>query len=278
MTELLRVGLQAGALIAGGHDMQIGVFVWAAAAALAGLVALGAHCQRRARLAASELPQAMEHLTQIQARLKLWGGSSSDQVMKLDVSEQGAAMQLLNLESGLPFERLKPQFMKERRLPWKEELLGAKDFSVVLTKLQELKDAIHEPCTRLLLKQVLQRVPVAGRSLPFPAPLLDMMVAYTIPPLTVATVKTTEGWQYGRLELTDLRNQAKREADQLQKRLTQHDLRSSWPYKGGSSPAKSRGSSGGQASAVTIGRPQRQSIDDFGMRDVGTDGSYTVQI
>eukprot|EP00419_Tripos_fusus_P033100 CAMPEP_0172786870 /NCGR_PEP_ID=MMETSP1074-20121228/206162_1 /TAXON_ID=2916 /ORGANISM="Ceratium fusus, Strain PA161109" /LENGTH=1640 /DNA_ID=CAMNT_0013623887 /DNA_START=56 /DNA_END=4979 /DNA_ORIENTATION=- len=213
--ELFRIGLQVGALVAGFAGLHCAVGVWGATTLLATTVALVARRQRRQRIVSSDLPKAMEELVQIQARMKVWDDSVSCELTSLDVSEQGAAMQLLRLESELPFERLRPSFLEARRVLWQQELLNAKDYSDVLLKLKELKEAIHEPTTRILLKQVLRGIAVPGRMAPFPEPLTELMVGFTCAPMSVAKVDPGPGWEHGCFDLSALRTQAVQEAARL---------------------------------------------------------------
>jgi len=207
--ELLRFGFQAGALVTTMVGLVSAVAVCGVTTAFAAIVALISRWRRRRRFEDSELPQAMEELLQIQNRLRLWGDSSTSEVSDLDMSEQGAATELLGLESQLPFERLKLSFLQGRREEWQAELINATDYATVLQKLEELKEAIHEPCTRVLLKQVLRGVRVPGRTSPFPGPLTDMLAAFTYPKELSAKVEPPYGWESGELDLEGLRRQAK---------------------------------------------------------------------
>lgn len=163
--------------------------------------------------------------------------------MGLDVSEQGAALQLLRLESMLPFERLRPCFLERRRALWQQELLRAQEYSVVLCKLQELKEAILEPTTRVRLAQVLRGIPIPQRTLPFPGSLVDLMVNFTYAPVSeiVGKVDPGQGWESGNLDLAALQRQARREAARLPTVLRQRET--------------ARGSS----AAIILGRPAQTS-------------------
>jgi len=204
--EVLRVGGIAGALIAASVGIRIAAILWAVAVGIAAVWAVLAGVRRRADLAVSGLPQALDEVGRIRAQMCLWGDAESEP-LSLDASVQGAALQVVKLEEQIPIERLKMHFLFSRPL-WRQGLQSAHSFEQVLSRLAELREAIDAPCTRLLLKQLLGRAPLArGRRVP--APLVGEITAFAIPRLEMTPpARTGKGWGSGRMDFVALQQYA----------------------------------------------------------------------
>jgi len=209
--------LQFSAIVGCVLLMKVGLFAmyitYFSGIVLAVLVMVTGCIQRRQRWSASGLPEALTRLQHIQERLCLWGDTSNSHQHVFGTTAQSAAYWLLNLEAGLPFERLSLKFMNLRQ-SWRRELLKSPSYETVLSKLKELQEAIHEPCTRVLLRQVLVRykVPYGHR---FPEPLVESITNFAEPRISWNPPCGTKGWEFGNLDLKQLRAKANASATQF---------------------------------------------------------------
>ncbi|CAK0871657.1 unnamed protein product [Prorocentrum cordatum] len=213
--ELLRAGAALAAAGAALEGLPRGPLV-AAAACWAGLTAAFAAASGW-QLAATAVPQAVETLGLLQARLSLWGGDGPQHRVALGASVPGAAAALLDLEERTPFDRLRLGFLRARD-GWRAQLRRAADYGDVLAQLKELEGALTEPPTRILIQQVLERMPLArGRRLP--APLAAEIAALAVPRPGARPPEPPRGWEHGRLDLVAARQAAASEAAKLPAQL-----------------------------------------------------------
>lgn len=213
--ELLRAGASLAGAGAALEGLPLGSLV-AGAACWVGLTAAFAAASGwrwRKQLAATTVPQAVETLGLLQARLSLWGGGGPQHHVALGASVPRAAAALLDLEERTPFDRLRLDFLRARR-GWRARLLRAADYDDVLAQLKKLEAALAEPPTRILLQQVLERMPLArGGSLP--EPLAAEIVELAAPRPDARPPEPPRGWEHGRLDLAAARQAAAREAAKL---------------------------------------------------------------
>mmetsp|Transcript_5279 Transcript_5279/g.8529 ORF Transcript_5279/g.8529 Transcript_5279/m.8529 type:complete len:322 (+) Transcript_5279:3-968(+) len=151
---------------------------WCAAVLVASLWALADKFKRRAALAASEIPTVMSRLSQIQARLSLFGDAISMPV-NVDASPCGAASQLLDFEAGLPVERLRRSFLVRRQM-WRAELYNIREYETLVRLSAELEKAIAIPPPRALLQKMFRKIPIPGRQSGLPQTLTGEIVSYLV--------------------------------------------------------------------------------------------------
>lgn len=215
--QVLRIGVGAGALafVAGG--CRAASWAWAGCFGTALAVGLQARAKRRRELLATDVPTAMARLQAIQARLSLWGDATRVPSV-VDTSPQGAAVQLLELEERVPFERLSRAFLLGRRA-WQERLLSDPSYKQVTEGLQELQAAITMPPTRSLLQGLLVRVTIAGRARSLPGPLAaeiaDFLLHDSCPRFTVEAPVGLSQVAAGAPDLCLLARMARTEAQAL---------------------------------------------------------------
>jgi len=211
--ELLRAGSLASCCAVIFFSQKAALFGMAGFALVSTVVAVVDWARRRVAWARSSLPKAIAELEGLTLRLSVWGNDVEAESLVTNLSAQGVAQKVIQLETQIPFDRFTTHFMAGRHA-WRSTLLDAACFEEVLGCIQELREGIVEPTTRILLKQVLGRAPLAkGRSIP--APLIDEVLAFAVPQLGFKPLAPVEGWRTGRLGLVQIARDARNQAWRL---------------------------------------------------------------
>lgn len=159
-----------------------------------------------------DIPTALHRCADIRKRLCLWDESEAPAQLHIDADVKNTAQRILEFEEQLPLERLDLDFFARRQV-WRQGLAEAVNYESVLDHLTALQDAISEPVTRILVKQVLTRLHVGGRLLG--ADLAGHITRMAVPSFDFTLPPPLDGWEYGSLDLAGLRQHAQAEAARI---------------------------------------------------------------
>jgi len=175
-------------------------------------------------------------MLELQQSLCIWDGAEP-RPLQLDADIKGTARRILELEEQIPVERLRLSFFSEREA-WRSRLVDAPDYGIVLQHIDQLKEAVSVPATRVLVQQVLARIVIQPRNLHMP--LAREIVHFAVPTLDFILPSPLKGWEFGELDLAQLRSHAAAEASRIPDiihtmtgRPTKFGARSDWVPKFG---------------------------------------------
>eukprot|EP00930_Biecheleria_cincta_P033255 TRINITY_DN23020_c0_g1_i1.p1 TRINITY_DN23020_c0_g1~~TRINITY_DN23020_c0_g1_i1.p1 ORF type:complete len:1521 (+),score=251.07 TRINITY_DN23020_c0_g1_i1:50-4612(+) len=213
--EVLRLGASVAALAAATFGLVPAYVTMAAICIIAVVTAVISWMLRRRSYAASEIPAALQHCSEMESNLRLWGDTAASLKLNVDADVLSTARQILEFEDRLPMERLELGFFAERSA-WRRSLAESPDYKTVLSHIERLKAAITVPVTRILLQQVLAKAP-ATRGKQLGLPLANEIARFTVPPIEFDVPAPLKGWEFGDLNLAALRQHAARQAKMIPK-------------------------------------------------------------